>query len=403
MKKFKNYTDFTYSLASFVKSLNYEVFQSVKSFIVKCCTGSVSTDRFEIEDAFSYTYPPGILSSPSIVGFDVFDNVISKETALLAVIKFKGERYLISCTTVEETRRTSFYLIVSGRGIESLRTSELTETLIKEAIANSGYFGKIIRLSYNPIEEKISFRVIPPPEVTLDDIYLKNKDEIMDFIEAVSRGTGTLRYLFVGEPGTGKTETIKAIISECARLSKKLTIIITDAGCHVPLHRVFEYAEIFSPAVLCIDDIDLLIGSRESRMSPSNLAVALQSLDGFLTRDDIFLLATTNDRNLVDHALRRPGRFDLIIEFGALHPDFYSNIVYRETKDEKLASLFNEKEIKGRLLTLKPTGAFLVILVKYLMRPRFEKERYNREAIIRVIDSLSRIFKKEAGESFIGF
>lgn len=384
------------SVSSFVKELNYELFQVLRSFLIKVYLGTIRTYKFQLEDLFSYL-SPGFFTLPSIAGFDTFENTLLGENALLGIIRFDNERYLISVIATEEMRKKVYLLTISGDISKNFRPQELAEILLKEAVSNSGYLGKVLRIIQDELSNRTLFKVLPFPEINLDGIYLEEKEklELIDFVEAVKQGKDGLRYLFVGEPGTGKTETIRAIISECIKNNNKLTVIVADAGCKVRLETVFEYAEIFEPVLLCIDDIDLMVGSRDSRVHPSNLSSSLQALDGFITRKNTFLIATTNDRTLVDNALRRPGRFDLIMEFDALNPKFYSSLVFRETKDEKLAQIFKNEKIVRKLSSLKATGAFLVTLTKYLNRERYKEAKYQVETVLQVIDHLYQSFKRE--------
>jgi len=393
----------SFSVTSFSKMLNYELYNAIKSFLVKLHMGKVHTDKFKLEDLFSYSQP-GIFSLPSISGFDVMDNVMSGDSALLGVIRFKGERYLISCTSFEDRIGRVYMLIISGDITGDFRPQELSEVLLKEAVLNSGYSGKVIRMFYDIHSDKITFKILPPPDISLDDIYLNDKAELYDFISTIEKSEQGIRYLFVGEPGTGKTDTIRAIISECMKVNSRLTVFIVDAGCKIPLELLFEYAEIFRPVLVCIDDIDLIVGSRDGVHRRDELSTALQALDGFITKDDTFLIATTNDRELVDIALRRPGRFDLIIEFEHIAPEFYYSIVLRETGDEKLAQIFNTETVSKKLAALKATGAFIVTVIKYLNRERFKDTRYEAETVVKAIEKLYNAFKREVrARETIGF
>jgi hypothetical protein len=358
---------------------------------------------FKVVEAFSYV-SPGFFTLPMIVGFDPFDNYTSSEQSFLAVVKYNNNRYYISLSIIKDYNEVKYIMFVVGESPEELYTIELTNLLIKLAIRNSGYYGKFLKFS-QPGEtvERVNFKILPPPNLSLSDIYLKDKSDLEDFVEAVKRKNQGLRYLFVGEPGTGKTDTVRAIIAECLK-ADGITVIEVDAGSGISLNVVFEYAEIFSPVLLCIDDIDILVGSRENYFRAKELSSALQALDGFVEKDDHYLIATTNDRKLVDFALRRPGRFDLIIEFKELDPEFYPDLVLRESKDEKLAEVFKEERIRRKLYNLKVTGAFIVTLVKHLLKPRYDETRYNPETVIALIDKLHTSFKQEVKkEEKIGF
>jgi cell division protease FtsH len=394
-------------VAAYARPLYYDVFQTVKSYLLKLYLGDEVTPPpeelpFKVVEAFSYV-PPGILTLPMIIGFDPLDNYTSSEQSFLAVVKYNNNRYYISLSIVKDYS-DQYIMFVVGENPEELYTIELTNLLIKLAIRNSGYYGKFLKFS-QPGEtvEKVKFKILPPPNISLSDIYLKDKSDLEDFVEAVKRKNQGLRYLFVGEPGTGKTDTVRAIIAECLK-ADGITVIEVDAGSGISLNVVFEYAEIFSPVLLCIDDIDILVGSRENYFRAKELSSALQALDGFVEKDDHYLIATTNDRKLVDFALRRPGRFDLIIEFKELDPEFYPDLVLRESKDENLAEVFKDERIKRKLYNLKVTGAFIVTLVKHLLKPRYDETRYNPETVIALIDKLHTAFKQEVKkEEKIGF
>lgn len=391
------------SMTSFTKMINYEIYHAIRSFLVKRRMGLVESDKFELQDIFSFTYP-GIFSHPNILGFDVFDNVMFDESILFGIIRFKGERYLISCTSFDDRGSKYYALIISGDIAGDFRPQEVAEILLKEGVLNSGYSGKILRIFYDEFNLKATFKILVPPDITLNDVYLKNKVELEDFVKSIKEGKRGLRYLFVGEPGTGKTATIKALIRECININSNLTIFVVDAGCQVPLEILFEYAEIFRPVLVCIDDIDLIVSRRDIIPNSKNLSTALQALDGFINNVDTFLIATTNDRYLVDTALRRPGRFDLIIEFENLDPQFYYSLVLRETGDERLAQVFKNDNIVKRLSNLKVTGAFIVTLVGYLSRERFKHVKYETETVIKAIERLYHSFKKEVNsKELIGF
>lgn len=382
------------SLMSFKKTLNYEVYRAVRSYLLKLYMETVKAENFELLDLFSFS-APGVFTFPSVSGFDTLDNVTSGESPMLGIIGFRGVRYLVSCTSVEDRFSRSYALFVSGDVSKDARPEELSEVLLKEAVRNSGLSGKILRIVSEPGSQRLTFKIIPPFATSLDRVYLKDKTELMDFISAVKDGNKGLRYLFIGEPGTGKTETARAIVSETTKLCEDLTVLLVDAGCGVFLEEVFGYAEILGPVLLCIDDIDLIAGLRDQTSRRKDLSTALEALDGFLRNEDIFVIATTNDRFMVDFALRRPGRFDLIIEFDSLDPEFYPLIVLRETSDEKLAEVFKCAEVVTKLSSLKVTGAFMVALVNYLKRERLRDKRYEKDTVLSVIDRLVHSFRRE--------
>jgi SpoVK/Ycf46/Vps4 family AAA+-type ATPase len=62
-----------------------------------------------------------------------------------------------------------------------------------------------------------------------------------------------------------------------------------------------------------LDDIDLVLGHRDSSGTNTSLADFLSTLDGVRQRDDILTIATTNDPKSLDPAAQRASRFDMVI------------------------------------------------------------------------------------------
>ena len=131
-------------------------------------------------------------------------------------------------------------------------------------------------------------------------------------------GGGILLY---GPPGCGKTFIARATAGECH--ARFINIAINDildmyvGGSEKNLHQVFELARRHTPAVIFIDELDAIGGSRQqmryhhSRMLTNQL---LNELDGVETdNSEILVLGATNSPWFVDASLRRPGRFDRVL------------------------------------------------------------------------------------------
>jgi hypothetical protein len=147
-------------------------------------------------------------------------------------------------------------------------------------------------------------------ELILNDVQMKF---IEHFVSRVARG-GNARYLLNGEPGTGKTESIREI---ARRLIPNVTFVIPDFGNSEDLTSIMEACEIFENAVIIMDDIDLYLGSRDNGSYTRLLGQFLSFFDGVKKRK-ISLLASTNDKGLVDKAAERPGRFNFTLDYSFL-------------------------------------------------------------------------------------
>lgn len=91
----------------------------------------------------------------------------------------------------------------------------------------------------------------------------------------------------------------------------------------------------------------------------------LQYLDGFIPQN-LFIIASTNDKKLVDAAASRPGRFDLIIDMSEISAENYLALIYRETDEPEIINLFNN-EIMDTFKSKNVTGAFIVSLIRQLI------------------------------------
>jgi cell division protease FtsH len=374
---------------AFVREVNYDIWNMVRSFVLRVAMGELVSKFFKVERVYSYIEPPGILGGVKVAGYDSFNNVIVEGKTLFVMLRYGGDLYVLSCIMRDGGfGGDKFMISISAEG-EGVDVERLMNDLVFESVENSGYKGKILKLSGRggKYENVLRMERVDVFGVSLDDIFLDRgmRDDIEDFIDAVvNLRFGGMKYLFVGEPGTGKTDTIKAVISHCYGRNPQITIFLVDGGSGVDIGALFDYVRVFKPCLVCIDDIDLMVGSRHGGVIfLDELSGALQALDGFVDLDGLYLIATTNDRELVDYAVRRPGRFDLILEFGALDPQFYPRLVIREVGDEKLAEVFRDDGVIDALQG--STGAFIVNLVKYLMRPRFDGLRYDPEFVISVV------------------
>ena len=124
-------------------------------------------------------------------------------------------------------------------------------------------------------------------------------------------------------PGYGKTLLARAVAAESRRSLHHLNgpeIMRKFYGeSEAKLREVFEEAARHAPAILFIDEIDAVapkrtevVGEVEKRV----VAQLLSLMDGFVARGQVIVIGATNIPEVLDPALRRPGRFDREIEIG---------------------------------------------------------------------------------------
>ena len=83
------------------------------------------------------------------------------------------------------------------------------------------------------------------------------------------------------------------------------------------LREVFEEAARRAPSILFIDEIDAVAPKRaevSGEVEKRVVAQLLSLMDGFVSRGQVVVIGATNIPEVLDPALRRPGRFDREIE-----------------------------------------------------------------------------------------
>ncbi|MEK8033084.1 AAA family ATPase [Ideonella sp. DXS29W] len=130
--------------------------------------------------------------------------------------------------------------------------------------------------------------------------------------------------LLVGPPGTGKTLLAKALAGESrahfiAVDGSYFTATYYGAGV-AKVRSLFKLARQHAPCVLFIDEVDGIGkratggpgGGAESEMNRIINRVLVE-MDGFDAMDNVVVVAATNHEENIDEALRRPGRFDMLV------------------------------------------------------------------------------------------
>lgn len=140
--------------------------------------------------------------------------------------------------------------------------------------------------------------------------FIKQRKQLSKLGMPIKKG-----LLFYGPPGTGKTHTIHYLASQ---LPEHTTLLIT-AGQVALLEEYFLLARFLQPAMVVIEDVDLIARDRESMNGPceeSLLNRLLNEMDGL--REDaamLFVLTTNRPEHLESALASRPGRIDQAIEF----------------------------------------------------------------------------------------
>ena len=125
--------------------------------------------------------------------------------------------------------------------------------------------------------------------------------------------------LLHGPPGCGKTLIARAVANETdayfIHISGPEVIHKFYGESEAHLRAIFEKAGEQAPAIVFLDEIDAIASKREEirgdqQVERRVVAQLLALMDGLKSRGQVIVIGATNIPNVLDPALRRPGRFD---------------------------------------------------------------------------------------------
>jgi cell division protease FtsH len=147
--------------------------------------------------------------------------------------------------------------------------------------------------------------------------FLKDPESFAKLGAAVPKGV-----LLEGPPGTGKTLLARAIAGESGTPFLKVSgsqfvELLVGVGAS-RVRELFEKARDLKPCIVFIDEIDSIARARSASNSmgggnderEQTLNQILTEMDGFQSDNGIVVIAATNRIDILDPAIKRPGRFD---------------------------------------------------------------------------------------------
>jgi transitional endoplasmic reticulum ATPase len=150
--------------------------------------------------------------------------------------------------------------------------------------------------------------------------------------------------LLYGPPGTGKTLLARAVAAESRvhfiHLNGPEIMRKFYGESEAKLREVFDEAARHAPAILFIDEIDAVAPKRTEvagEVEKRVVAQLLSLMDGFVARGQVIVIGATNIPEVLDPALRRPGRFDREIEIGVPNTQARLQILRIHTRAMPLA------------------------------------------------------------------
>jgi cell division protease FtsH len=149
--------------------------------------------------------------------------------------------------------------------------------------------------------------------------------EIVDFLKDPKKytrlgGAAPKGVLLIGSPGTGKTLLARAVAGEAgvpffSMSASEFVEMIVGVGA-ARVRDLFKQAREHAPAIIFIDELDSIGRARGQHAiggaseQEQTLNQILTEMDGFDSKEGVIVLAATNQPDVLDKALLRPGRFD---------------------------------------------------------------------------------------------
>lgn len=220
--------------------------------------------------------------------------------------------------------------------------------------------------------------------------YLHNPHKYTDIGAKLPKGA-----LLVGPPGTGKTLLAKAVAGEAgvpffSISGSDFVEMFVGMGAK-RVRDLFEQASAKAPCIIFIDEIDAIGKSRDNQIGGNDereqtLNQLLTQMDGFDNSKAIVVLAATNRPEILDKALRRPGRFDRTIQVTQPDKQGRIDILKVHCKNVRLDESVDLNEIA--LATSGASGADLANIVNEaaLRAVRFNRKLISQEDLFESVE-----------------
>lgn len=150
--------------------------------------------------------------------------------------------------------------------------------------------------------------------------------------------------LLHGPPGCGKTLIANALVEETGAhivIINGPEIMARKGGeSEANLRQAFEEAIENAPSIIFMDELDSIAPKRDQAQGETEKRVVSQLLtlmDSLKSSSNVIVIGATNRPNVIEAALRRPGRFDRELEIVIPDEDGRHEILKIKTKDMQLS------------------------------------------------------------------
>ena len=262
----------------------------------------------------------------------------------------------------------------------------------------------------SPFGERLNYEPIKQKDFKKNIVFHQNKqlvaDDVKQFFDNIDYYTrfsqpGSRRMLLVGEPGGGKTSAAMLLAQE---YSKTMCVAVASDLKSVMMHT-YNISKAKMPTLVILEDAESTI--------PWGSSGVLNFLDGInqpKTEKGCYMIFTTNFPKAIEpRILKRPGRIDKVIKFGALDEinsimcmkHYFDGILFDSKKDtpEKVEEIL--KQVYEEIILEKSTGGTLTgaqiknlseAIMSYAVSNRVDKVTV--DTLKKVVEALNRDLKE---------
>ena len=233
------------------------------------------------------------------------------------------------------------------KALLQLVSSRKTENTIKVYYWSEKYWNFVLERNKRPLDSIYLNTNVKNNILT----HLNNFEESKKYSEKIGLPHKT-GLCFHGPPGTGKSSLAYALASHYNRDICMLSL--SDQTDETILKAVMELKPY---SVLLIEDIDTFYQTLDRNLSKTNASHAeklslsglLQALDGYLAPVGTIIIVTTNKPDILDPAIIRAGRIDLMVALDNWNQETLQNVCETFKIDSNLKLALNPAQFMGQL------------------------------------------------------
>ena len=204
--------------------------------------------------------------------------------------------------------------------------------------------------------------------------------------------------LLGGPPGTGKTLLAKAIAGEAGTPFLKVSgsqfvELLVGVGA-ARVRELFDKARDLKPSIIFIDEIDSIARARSNNNSmgggnderEQTLNQILTEMDGFSSESGVVVIAASNRIDILDPAIKRPGRFDRQITINNPNLKERQAILKVHARGKKLSPSVSLAQVAQRTIGFSGADLANVLNEAAILATRKRKENISMKEINTSID-----------------